>query len=395
MTNLILTICSNNKAFVEKAPRPAKGEVTEYNGAQAITALLPEMAGEIYAARKKAFRRIKEFGAKRDGISLSDMPYNKDLKKGMDIVGNNSWEQGGFYMPAQQRYIGRFYQAFQNTIDHSLAKPCLGEKSGNYMLIVSGLYGVLTPDELIQGYSCNVQDDMSIRKCWKYGKESKGGLLTRILIAFIEKFKVDRVFDMMADDAYRHLVEWVSIASNCEVFYSHSRQQKGADMLMNLGRTADRLLSGQTEKNLSSIVDGDTVGEIEFNTTPPEWIPCGAISQRWTSFAAWAVSMTTNIEIFLDKAGVAVKDNQHGIDLFRSIDGLGARKPTIAASHVIAAMHNVRKFRNAVIHENHTPPDTDDGQDEVRRICERYRSIEKWAVKNGYHNHPKLKDVDY
>jgi len=395
MANLILTICSNHKAFVENVPRPAKGEVTEYNSAQAITNLLPEIAKEIYVARKKAFRRIKESGAKRDGILLSDMPYNKDLKRGMDIVGDNSCEHGGFYMPAQQRYTGRFYQAFQNTIGHSQAKLCLGEDSGNYMLIISGLYGVLMPDELIQGYSCNVQDDMSIRKCWKDGKESKGGLLTRILLAFIEKFKVSRVFDMMADDAYRHLVEWELVAPECEVFYSHSGQQKGADMLMNLGDVAGLLLSGQSEKNLSNIIDGDTVGEIEFNAAPSEWIPCGAVSQKWTSFAAWAVSMTTNIEIFLDKAGVAVTDNQHGIDLFLSIKALDAKKPTIAAPHIINAMHNIRKFRNDVIHENHTPPDTDEGQNEVCRIRDRYRSIEKWAVKNDYHNHLKLKDVDY
>ena len=230
------------------------------------------------------------------------------------------------------------------------------------------------------------------RKRWKKSGDNDTGLLTRILASYIEAFNINRVFDFMADDSYRHLIEWESMAekTGCTIFYTHSEQQEGADMLMGLGDIAGRLISDQAEKKLSNIRSGDSIDGIEFSEDPPEWIPGGAVSKKWTSHAAWVVSMGANIETFLTEAGVPEEDAERNepLSLFHRINRFENNKNH--RPKVKEAMHEIREFRNEVIHKDYVPD-----QNHVSCIRKEYKIIADWAKKCDYSGLANLKDVDY
>lgn len=375
MANLILTICSNNK----------RGGGREYNASACkIADLLPSMKHKIYSARASAWNNIMKNRIKRDDAPLPEMSYNEGLVKGPDI---RAGEKGkGRYLPAQKRYGGRFYRALGESVGGQFPLK-VGAGFENHFLIVSGLYGVLTPTEPIQRYSCNVQDEPDIRKRWKKVDDSGIGLLTRILIAYIRRFNITRVFDFMGDDSYRHLIDWDAIMRETKstIFYTHSEQQRGADMLLELGNVAGLLLDPHPKNNLSTIKSGDVIDGIRFDDTKhPEWIPCGAVSKKWTAFAAWVVSMDVNIGIFLTKEGVPEKSTSgEFIPLKKRIRGLG--NPDI-----VKTMISIAEFRNKVVHESWLP---DAGKTECAR--RQYKLIAEWAREKGYGGLAKLKDVDY
>ena len=387
MSNLILTICSNNKDNVE-------GEGAYDVNACKIADLLPKkMADILYNTRQSAYNHIAESGAKRDDTPLTEMEYNKGLVEGPDITNIARGAKTGKYLPARERYTGRFYSKFNDNVSPGQTPHLSGENCDNHLLIVSGLYGVLTPTEPIQRYSCNVQDQPETRKRWKKSRDNNTGLLTSILASYIEAFNINRVFDFMGDDSYRHLIEWESMAdkTGCTIFYTHSEQQEGVDMLMGLGDIAGRLISGQAEKKLSNIRSGDSIEGIEFSRDPPEWIPGGAISKKWTSHAAWVVSMGANIETFLTEAGVPEKNAKQNkpLHLSERIDKFTNKKNNYCLK-VKQAMDKIRIFRNKVIHENHVPD-----QNRVFRIRKQYKIIADWAKKCDYSGLANLKDVDY
>lgn len=378
MANLILTICSNHKRSGGRA----------YNAnACKIADLLPDMKGAIYSARLSAWNNIMKNRTKRDDMPLMEMSYNKNLEKGPDITVGAKVQ--GRYLPAQKRYDGRFYKAFGESF-HGQSPLKVGEGFENHFLIVSGLYGVLTPTEPIQRYSCNIQDEPDIRKRWKKAGDSGIGLLTRILISYIQKFSITRIFEFMGDDSYRHLVDWDAISreTNSTIFYTHGEQQQGTDMLLELGEVAGLMLRDCPDNKLSTIKSGNIIEGVRFDTEPPEWIPCGAVSKKWTAFAAWAVSMEANIGTFLSKAGVPEKCYGKFIpfkERIREFDDANMDNQDI-----VKAMSSIGKFRNKVIHESWLP-----NTNKTSCMRKQYKIIADWARENNYGGLAKLKDVDY
>ena len=73
-----------------------------------------------------------------------------------------------------KRYRGRFYDALD-------PEECGGlDKSSHHWLIVSVLYGLLTPKEPIQRYSCHTLDDAELTKIW-----TKDSLITSLLLSYV------------------------------------------------------------------------------------------------------------------------------------------------------------------------------------------------------------------
>jgi len=182
--------------------------------------------------------------------------------------GGRAYNAQGRYLPAQKRYDGRFYKAFGESF-HGQSPLKVGEGFENHFLIVSGLYGVLTPTEPIQRYSCNIQDEPDIRKRWKKAGDSGIGLLTRILISYIQKFSITRIFEFMGDDSYRHLVDWDAISreTNSTIFYTHGEQQQGTDMLLELGEVAGLMLRDCPDNKLSTIKSGNIIEGVRFDSS--------------------------------------------------------------------------------------------------------------------------------
>jgi len=262
-------------------------------------------------------------------------------------------------MPALERYDGRFFGAFQKKIGNVsdfIHKRC--EESNDHLLIISGLYGVLTPAEPIQGYNCDIPDEREIRQLWK-----ENNLLTEVIISYIKKFGISRIFDFMADDSYRHLIGWELIReeASCTIFYPRCVQQTGVDMLPEFGCAVAHLLDTQDSMNLSDVTFGTKVGGVTFTNNEPVWIPAGTTFSKREICVVWAIRMMANIDKF-----------QQGREIPQWIKN---------------AMDEIRKFRNDVVHEPHFDPTP--RLDEVR---ERYKQVVNWAKNEGCE---ELEDVDY
>lgn len=132
---LILAICSNHK--VRSAER------AEWTSTWPVASLLPERHRDALLSGRRFVRWIVNGNAvSRDGKLLREIPYNADLVDGPDFGGSQT--HGG-YLPALQRYDGRFYRELGGTSE----RAALSFRIRHHLLIVSGLYGLLTPTERI------------------------------------------------------------------------------------------------------------------------------------------------------------------------------------------------------------------------------------------------------
>lgn len=362
MRNLILTICSNRKR--------EKGQVKQYNAsARKVADALPDMQKELYDARKRAFRQLNN--PKRTGRFPAGRPPNAGLKRGPDIAPNSD-ELDGYYMPALKRYDGRFYKEFKSSVGN-VARFLRGMKndSENHILIVSGLYGLLTPTELIQKYSCDVTDEPNIKRLWK-----KDNLLTELVLSYMRECGINRAFDLMADDSYRHLIDWELIKENSnKVFYSRCDNQAGPDMLSELGKAAGLLLSGKPAQKLSEIEFSNKVRatRIKLVRKQPNWIPADSTFSDREKCIVWAIRLESNIRHFLDCYFINKNPSRDDestsdkIQRFRNMLPLDIRERRICY-----IMDEIRVFRNDVVH-NYSDVDDARKQRETR--------IEKTAPK--------------
>jgi len=382
MSNLILTICSNAKLPNDTAQ---KYDV----GTRKITYCLPNLRERIDVARKLAFLYITK--ENREWQFLSVAPSNNKLKCGLDIFPENE-ETDAVYMPALMRYSGRFYGEFKKVVGDVYA--CIKRLNGDsedHLLIVSGLYGLLTPTELIQDYNCNVPEERNIRELWKHSD-----LLTDIVTAYMSKYNINRVFDFMAEDSYRHLIDWNRIENipGCEVFYSHSSfpregEQVGVNLLPRLGHAAGLLLREKPEIRLSDIRSGRTVGAsgIKIKSTPPRWIPAGTSLSEQEMYAVWATRMVINIETFLDEEDVS---RTQGKRRRQTIERIKDKEFSRRYKSVSEHMCKINDFRNDVVHESKYAIESA----EIEEIRQCYGEVVNWASAEARKYHPP-KDVDY
>jgi len=370
MSNLILTICSNTKQ--------TKGEVANYDTeARKITGdIYGRLIKQINNARNWAFDRITRPGYK--GRYERKTPSNQALKRGPDISGDAA-ERGGLYLPALKRYMGRFYKEFRKAvgnIDDHIQR--MEDASDYHMLIVSGLYGLLTPTEPIQNYDCHVTEDQAVRKRW-----AQNDLLTELVVAYINKHGITRVFDCMAEDSYRRLIDWELLErrTGIEVLHAHSRkgERVGIDLLPELGKAVGLLLSGKL--NFPDDDLNHQVAEIEFRPEKPKWMSAGAVPSVREDFMLWTIRMENNISRFLADAGFP-KVRREG-DVSIRIKKLKKQNRKVSC-----AMTEVVKYRNKLTHnELHEL-----SSDAIETIKTNYKIIARWAKERGYN---ELYEVGY
>lgn len=218
---LFLCCCSNRKvAGGERAYRPVNSIPLSVTG----------QSRALLQARQSVFQGIQDGARAMQGTPLRDLPYNAEprLVGGPDLGGNAN----GLYMPAMARYRGRFYQELDPG-----ELGLLGE-SPHHWLITSALYGLLTPDEPIQRYSCHTLDDGTLTEVW-----TRDGLLTSVLLAYVRASGVGLIVDLTADASYHDLFDWERISRQVQVLRAFGAQNAGPGLLPALGFLArDRLL---------------------------------------------------------------------------------------------------------------------------------------------------------
>lgn len=221
------------------------------NGA-VVSHAASELGRRLLERRDEIRRSVKENHALAwQGVPLADLEFNRDLAKGPDFGGSRM----ASYLPAIDRYRGRFYQALGEYGRQALGAP------GRNMLIVSGLYGLLSPTENIQLYSCPLSAEVA--EIW-----SRDSLLMDLLSDYIERQGILRVFDLVAVDAYRKLIDWQQIAdSGADVLHCFDAMASGESALTSLGMALAAELLDLADDGLIAINDGDRIGNIMFRAS--------------------------------------------------------------------------------------------------------------------------------
>ena len=229
--HIILISCSNGKV---------RGGNAAYNPNDSITAFLPSDIQQTVWERRRTIAdwiiagqvedRLRGDGNRRDSRYNIALRMGPDLGAGLsetyppdthsDIRQKSQSKAPIEYLPAYERYDGRFFvNAGLETFEKAIVEEC-------HVLIVSGLYGLLLPEELIQAYNCHLDDevldsDMSGGDTDEMADEGAGARISgiwrrhnlpnRILQAFIESHNqhndhtIQHVMDLLSETSYQRL----------------------------------------------------------------------------------------------------------------------------------------------------------------------------------------------
>ncbi len=223
---LLITICSNSKL---------RGGESKYNPNKSFLSLLENHSKELLTRRQKVYKLLKSREPKRDGMDIKDLPFNQNLNLGRDLGGTASAE----YMPAYKRYTGRFYKEL------IISGKSLLQTTKHHTLIISSLYGLLLPQEMIQTYSCHLPDYDGIVSVWE-----KDNFVTSLVLAYIRHFKIKLVFDLTAQEIYRNLINWERVRKKSSVLHAFGEQNAGPATLPALGTFARKNLLNKSNEEL-------------------------------------------------------------------------------------------------------------------------------------------------
>jgi len=229
--HIIIISCSNGKV---------RGGNAAYNPDDSITAFLPPDIQQTVWERRRTIvdwiiagqveDRLRGDGNRRDSRYNIDLKMGPDLGAGLsemyppdahsDMRQQSQPKTPIKYLPAYERYDGRFFvNAGLEAFERAILEEC-------HVLIVSGLYGLLLPEELIQAYNCHLDDevrdsgmsaddvtaenaDTRISEIWR-----RHNLPNRILQAFIEDHNqqndhtIQHVMDLLSETSYQRLFSW-------------------------------------------------------------------------------------------------------------------------------------------------------------------------------------------
>ena len=354
--------------------RKAKTGEPEYSRDDRISSHLSlETARSLYEVRRGLYDLIKTQNHPRDGsLPLSKQEYNSDLDLGPDFYHHEKARTCQDYLSAIRRYKGRFYRSLGEKED----PEALIARSTHHLLIISPLYGLLTPKEPIQCYNLHVEEDEGIPRRWK-----KNDLLTTAIIEYIEKYKIDRIFDVTGDESFRNLANLDKLRNAVELGMLHgfSRQQGGADLLPELGELL-RYLLDQTEEYLLRVQAKDNrihedygivllsspnpePGEVVRQIHLPERLTRNDMINRWRE------------EIFeiLRQFRAQTRDDKN---FYTYVDSLQPVPP-----HVKTTIKGLTTIRGFVHHEGKVLYD-----DEWYKVIDLYATVIDWARREGYTN---------
>jgi len=201
---LFLIICSGTK----NDQAPGSGLYREENSI--VTWLTPEAKKLLILGRNQALNLIRT--ESNNDQKLIDHPYNAKIQPGKDF---GAKESSARYIPALWLYRGRFY----SNLGEDGKKDLLS--SGHHCLILSGLFGLVTPTEYIQLYECPLEDVPSFLNNWQ-----QDNLLTNVLLDYITKNEISNIVDLSAQHVYRWMFNWDLLHGNPELHVLHAHSQK-------------------------------------------------------------------------------------------------------------------------------------------------------------------------
>lgn len=361
---LIVTICSNTKSEA--------GQTLEYQASDGIAAVLPDDATRtLFARRRRVLGLITGGQVSRDGKALRAMPYNESLVTGPDFQAAGQ-ASGGMYLPAIERYDGRFYTEIGSE------RLATAQRTEHHLLILSGLYGLVTPTEPIQCYSCHASDHADIHTAW-----TEDSRLTDVLVAYIEKAGITKVFDFTAADVYRNLIAWEMVrrATSGNVLHCFSKQFAGPALLRPLGAVTKKFLE-MSEAELLAIKPGHAEAtpykEVLFESVP---VPdertdvAREIRQQVVrlNYADQIGRMRRNMIRIMDRIPGPHSEQDGFTYRAGQLKGHGLDYP------IAKIVLDFAEVRNRVEHELYQL-----SKQEWLALLAKYKTVETWANTNGY-----------
>ncbi|MHB8653323.1 MAG: YaaA family protein [Terriglobia bacterium] len=175
----------------------------------------------------KGYHRL--YNKDQKGGYRDERECNRNLKLGPDLGGE---ETGGFYLPAHERYNGRFFSRL------------LAENPGFWkslptrsleILFVSGLYGLVFWDELIQDYDCHFNDNTnepSPRTVASICFDTLTASLCEVIKAYKSSSEHIYLFDLLSEETYQRLFTWDKVVgSGASVYHRVFKDFAGPDIL--------------------------------------------------------------------------------------------------------------------------------------------------------------------
>lgn len=248
---LFISTCSLHKK---------KGGDKKFYPTESIASKLNPQIGQLLMDTRNSVREILWSGKiSWGGVDTAELEYNNNLVPGPDFGGSSDYAE---YLPSILRYSGRFYLALGDEGKRKLLQ------SGHHALFISGLYGLVTPTESIQLYSCPLDGNSEIQKTWTHQK-----ILTTVLADYVQKNGITRIFDLTARNDYRNVIDWNELKSKTKVGVLHCFTKMSAYdyALIEFGNLLRETLLEYTEDQLLSIQPETSIGEVIFRDISMTW----------------------------------------------------------------------------------------------------------------------------
>jgi pimeloyl-ACP methyl ester carboxylesterase len=173
------------------------------------------------------------------GGNRAHQAANVGLRYGPDLGGTSVINDEGNYLPAFKRYTGRIYVPVTETAWHTLAQ----NRHRLRVLIMSGLYGLIEPDEWIQNYDVHLTDTnedngQSVSSMW-------AELFTESLDAYVRhahRNRKVRILNLLCDHYYTLAVQWHALSSDCSVYHLASPTLEDVKLLPPAGLILNSIL---------------------------------------------------------------------------------------------------------------------------------------------------------
>ena len=230
MTDLILISCSDHKM-------PYGRRMVE--GTDPIPWLRDaELRQKLLKTRSLVFHYIKTnklCDAERKQGNRGYDPVNRDLVKGPDFGGK---DDSGLYLPACLRYIGRFFREVRGNLSDDDALKLWERSCGGYqVLIVSGLYGLVSPFDPIQEYTCHFTDRIigtrqGLQIIWR-------NVLAEIICHLTKDTGSGckaKLLDLLSEESYQDAFDWGLISKHATCFNRAYKLKAGPETLINSAR---------------------------------------------------------------------------------------------------------------------------------------------------------------
>ncbi len=244
---------------IDSFHKTTDGESPGYDPAGSIhsTRIGAPMKTRITENRQAIYAHLKKNDILWPGCETEIQKINPQVRFGKDFSGDDGTAR---YLPAICRYGGDLYEGLGDERNRSVAA------SRHHFLILSALYGLLTPFEPIQNYACQFGNKNLTYDVW-----TRDHGLSRILADYIQAYGISRVFDFTycSVTAYHEALNWDFIreATGADVLHAYHEYARGDQALKSFGRYIRDSMLNVGEADLMGIQPGTLQKGIHFEGT--------------------------------------------------------------------------------------------------------------------------------